>query len=91
MRKAELLRPESIIRNEKIKSDPCSRTLGKPVIYALDIETTGPINPQKPGNFKLVRCEKELSMVKKTPVHQIIELGIVRLDVKTGEVWPVYE
>ena len=54
--------------------------LGKPVILIVDIETTGPLKTTTPGNYQVIHDENGSDTVVRAPNHEIIELGIVRLD-----------
>ena len=65
--------------------------LGRPVILVLDVESTGPLKINAPGNYRVVPEENVSNTVIKTPSHEIIEIGIARVDPKTGETWKVLE
>ena len=54
----------------------------------MDIETTGPVNQAMPGNYFVQRSAQQID--EKIPVHEIIELGIVQLDMSTGGTSKVY-
>jgi DNA polymerase III epsilon subunit-like protein len=86
-----VLQPTSKARDQMIKRNPASRLLGRPVVLVVDLETTGPLNPALAENYGVVKDRNQPDLLVKVPVHQIIEIGIVRLDLYTGETWPVLE
>lgn len=76
-------------RQRLMQLDPLSRKISKQVICAVDLETTGPLNLVKEENFRLDAAGRDKLI--KIPRHEIIEVGIIRIDPETKETWPVLE